>query len=294
MTKSIHHENQFEPSDYEVISYFDNQPPACEFGMKAKHWNYLLEQWKKERDYLFPKGNAYKCQHCGQRRVRYVVAVKHLPTGEHVCFGDICVDRLGFPNHNAFKAAMIRKRANAQAVSLRVSEKIFKVLAADPELKAACDAVIEDPEDGIHFRNTFAFDIIEKFRKYGKLSERQRDALIASVERDKAFAARRAEQLALKASEVKSPAPDGRCEVEGEIISTKTVESVFGTQYKMLVKLTNNAKVWTTIPSAISGEARRGTHIRFTATFKRSDDDKEFAYGNRPSKASVIKVENIA
>jgi hypothetical protein len=101
-------------------------------------------------------------------------------------------------------------------------------------------------------------------------------------------------------------APEGRVEVEGVIVATKTYESDFGTTEKMTVLADAGFKVFVTIPNSIAYAERnddgsytmpagRGDRVRFTATFERSNDDATFAFGKRPAKAEIVaRVEEVA
>jgi len=116
------------------------------------------------------------------------------------------------------------------------------------------------------------------------------------------------------------PAPTGRVEVTGEILSTKVVQSDFGTAYKILVKDDSGFSVYVSLPKAQADEAYeafeevhgpthligygvwfsgsenepelykglKGRRIKFTAKLEPSAGDAAFAYGSRPSKGSWL------
>jgi hypothetical protein len=90
-----------------------------------------------------------------------------------------------------------------------------------------------------------------------------------------------------KANPPTAPAPEGRVEVEGTVLNTKTVENEFGVSFKMLVKLPTGAKVYCSIPSGL--DARAGDVVRFKATFTRSETDQYFAFGKIPKLPSTPK-----
>lgn len=71
--------------------------------------------------------------------------------------------------------------------------------------------------------------------------------------------------------------------VEGEVLSTKTIDGDYGVTYKMLVLDERGFKVWSTIPSAIDVE--RGDRVRFVANVDVSHDDPCFGFASRPRKA---------
>lgn len=78
---------------------------------------------------------------------------------------------------------------------------------------------------------------------------------------------------------------EGRHEVTGTIISTKWVDSNYGTTLKGLVKLEDGRKCWGTVGN---GFPDKGAVVSFTATFKPSPDDATFAFYSRPSKAKEV------
>lgn len=128
-----------------------------------------------------------------------------------------------------------------------------------------------------------------------------------------------AKRVAKQAEAAETPAPAGRVVVTGEIVSAKTRETEFGTQYKILVKDDQGFKVWVSIPKAQADQAYdefqiahpdpymygyavwfegttlnddlngvKGRRITFTATLEPSKDDVAFAFGSRPTKGAWL------
>jgi len=93
-----------------------------------------------------------------------------------------------------------------------------------------------------------------------------------------------------KQREAAGPAPEGRVQVAGIVTKVQEREGYMldTVTYKMTVLLENGSRVWTTVPSAIS-DVEPGDRIQFTATFEHSADDATFAFGKRPSKASITE-----
>jgi len=84
--------------------------------------------------------------------------------------------------------------------------------------------------------------------------------------------------------------------IEGVIASTKSKESQFGTQCKMVVKCDDGSKVWSTIPSQIDDGNTNlqdfvGKRVRFVANVTASDDDSSFGFASRPRKAEFVEGE---
>ena len=65
---------------------------------------------------------------------------------------------------------------------------------------------------------------------------------------------------------------------------------MFGSTLKMIVKTEAGWKLWVTVPNSIMGtdEGLSGKHVTLTATVTPSDRDSKFAFGKRPSKASLV------
>jgi len=298
--RTMHNETNFNPGDYQVLEYLDNEPPKWQmfvpfvFGCSAEAYNHLMEEarteynaalrhWNEQMDRYFPfrsqnQPNIHKCTHCGNVQVRYIVAVRHIPTNQNVVFGDVCVARLEFANRNEFVAAQVRARAAQGNARIQLFLARERFLTANPEFAAIVnnEAEVTNP---CHANNAFVKDIIAKFNKYGKLSDAQVSAFIRSIQRDHEFAARRAAQAAAAPA---GPVPTGeRISVEGEIVSVKVVNTNFGSATKMLVKLANGSKVWTTVPTTLQNPQRNG-RVTLRVSVVASRDDVTFGIGKRP------------
>jgi hypothetical protein len=131
-------------------------------------------------------------------------------------------------------------------------------------------------------------DMAWKVQKYGDLSDKQvafaRRMLGWLAEAEEKHAEREAATEAKIAAGVE--VPEGRIVIEGTVLSTKWVESQFGSTQKMLVENEQGWKVWGSVPSSI--EVDKGTKVQFTATVERSKDDALFGFFKRPAKASTI------
>ncbi len=161
-------------------------------------------------------------------------------------------------------------RASARQIRFTIYNKRTEFLAAHPDITEAL-AHVDDP---VHARNTFAKDVLAKLDRFGELSEKQASAVVASMQRDRDYTARRA----IEEAEVKGDAPTGRVTVTGTVLSTRVDETDFGTVVKMLLKLDNGARAWVTCPSGVE----RGDSITLAATWTVSPTDKSFAFGKRP------------
>lgn len=273
---TIHNPSNFNPADYEVLDYVDNRRPEY-FGGDVDSWKLAIEDWQADMARLFGPDwvrKIHHCAHCGNGMVRYITAVLHHPTGETVVFGADCTERLGFANKHAFKLALLKSRADAQAKGLKAYQAKQAFIAARPALIAALEDLRQNTD--IHAKNHFAHNVASKLERYGSISQSQETALIQSIQRDH----ERAQRMALEASEPKGDAPVGRQTVTGKVLSIKEQESIYGFTLKMLVKLENNSKVWLTVPRG--HDINRDDIITFKASFEQSRDDKSFGFGKRP------------
>ena len=283
---TVHNPTNFEPSDYEVLTYLDNKRPQY-FGQSILSWELEIKDWEAEMAFFLGadwRRKSHACIHCGNGRVRWITVCNHIPTGEHVVFGADCTERLEFVNKHAFKLALLQKKAEGIKGRLKIWNARTAYLEAHPEIARA----IEQVKDAAHDKNFFVKDVLAKLDKYGSLSDKQAAAVVTSLARDLEFAARRAAQNA----EVKGDAPSGRVEVTGTVLSVQERASDFhagGYVYKMLVKLGNNSKVWVTVPSG--SDIRRNSVVTFKATFEVSKDDTSFAFGSRPF---IVRVQEPA
>jgi hypothetical protein len=119
---------------------------------------------------------------------------------------------------------------------------------------------------------------------------------------------RAAARAARDAQRADLPAFEGRVTIRGTVISTKAVESQFGTTIKMLVEHQDGWKVWGTIPAGISfinetieysdgsksGWAQRGLErgdvVQFDAKVEKSDRGRSFGFFSRATKPALLSV----
>ncbi len=277
---TVHNPSEFKPQDYRVWEYLDNNPfsgPFCQATLEERAaWRQemkatLGEKWQEI---------AYRCAHCGNTNVRWVVACQHTPTGEMLVFGKDCVHRLGFTDEKQFQLARLMSRDEARKVAVAAYLAREEFLKDKPELVAAMNDTAN--------HDNFCKDVIGKLAKYGTLSEKQVAAVIKGVARFK-------ERKATEATKPPAgPAPVGKVKVQGVVACTKFQASDFGDVHKMLVVFDNGSKAWGTVPSTLPtmdpNAPLKGSRVEFTADFTAKDGDPTFAFYKRPSKASVIEA----
>jgi hypothetical protein len=86
---------------------------------------------------------------------------------------------------------------------------------------------------------------------------------------------------------------EGKQIIEGMIVSLKTQDSMYGTQFKMLVEVAQEdgvVRLWGTEPRGLNPEI--GDRVRFSATVQRSDGDADFGFYSRPTKSEILAPAN--
>jgi hypothetical protein len=268
----VHSPKNLITEDYELVNCFDNQTAwaITEYGLTISR--------KLHADDELGRG-ANQCHHCGAH-IRYFAVLEHTPTGKYIVAGETCVD-------NRFSRATadfqrLRKQAELDRAQQRIKRALEQFAADNSDV--AFLATGELPES-ISWNN-FVSDISRKLRMYGEISTRQLTAVRDAIQRAEQQNAERAARKAAEATQITSDVVEGRIEISGEVLSTKWIESQFGSSLKMLVRDARGFKVFGSVPSSIS--ANRGDRVRFVATVERSRDDSQFGFFSRPSKAAVI------
>lgn len=215
------------------------------------------------------------CDHCGANFI-YGSIFRHVPTGQLVVVGWICADEtFDVPDRAALDQKRARERAAHGRERLRVLTSTIAWVTEDTTRIGVIGWLISHQDE-----SGFYSDLLAKLRKYGPLSERQEAAVRKGPAQEAARAARAAEAAQA------GPVPTGsRLLIEGEVLTTKWQESMYGGALKMLVKLANGSKVWGSVPSSI--EVAKGDTVRFNANVEASNDDPSFGFFKRPTKATV-------
>lgn len=282
-----------------IVRYYplNNSPEAV-----ASHNRWLASQVEL---------TSFRCDLCGHHLI-YNCVVEHLPTGEFFNIGRDCCETIvavsktalqqaSFLINNAIDRQAAGRAAHAARIAGDANEKQFA--EANPEAAAAFAwAKAFDKTDSLAFNkvswavNTLE-DIRTQARRKGSLSEKQLSFVLKlhAESLEKLEAAK--EQIAKTQSAIAAglKAPEGRQQITGTIVSTKNVESDFGTSTKCLIDLGNGTRVWGSVPvSGLGTEYIAGGHfvscldkgdvVTFTATFEISSKDVLFGFYKRPSK----------
>lgn len=206
--------------------------------------------------------NGWRCDCCGHS-VSYCCEVVHKPTRAGYYVGRQCaanLQELARHDFGRLSVALAQRAKSRRAVNAW--------LKANPQHAD----IVAWAKTAVHY---IASDIARKLARYGSISEGQVNLLYKlKTQVEERAAAQAAEPVPT------TPAPEGRLTVTGTILGLKTKDTPWGISHKMLVRLTDANKVWTTVPANFDGG--KGDSITFTATFERSKDDQHFAFGSRP------------
>lgn len=302
-----HRPATFIPEDYEAVGYYDNQSRAADgrYGFSERLRLSQLVNASTSTAYA----SGHQCDHCGAA-IRYVVVVRHIPTGDHLAVGETCAD--GRFTYSKTEFDRMRKAAELDRRQQRILEAWNAYKA---EHAVDWDALCASTND-------FVQDVLRRGRTNGSISERQREAIVIAVARD----AEREARVATEPEVVKAVVPEGRVTLTGTVLTVRGQETRYGTVTKMLVGVTTDAgmfKVWGTLPASLAGVwgctahnvtadspdydalvgghrfnchcgyinvARRGDVVTFSAEVTRSSDDESFGFFSRPTKASIVEA----
>lgn len=282
----------FDPAAYELRGVWDLFPDYPAPHMAAHRLatvNALVAD-----GYRFGAGSHGRCGHCGTR-IRYAALMARPDVREMIYVGETCLDERFSLTKGEFDA--LRKAAALNRERMAKADRIAAAVDAHPLLAWLTYPAV--------LWNSFLEDVGARFRRDGRLSDRQIEAVERAIVRDTERRAEReviaAREAAVRASGVL--APEGRVDVEGEVVSVKDREGYMGgTEWKMVVRTDAGWAAWLTVPSAILNEAMMflrtpncgwaagliGHRVAFTATLTRSDRDPLFAFAKRPAKARLL------
>jgi hypothetical protein len=321
MTRTdLHKPSLLDPAEYSFAACFyqgssDEMHDAyCDDHREYSRW---IEDGRavRENTQVFEGNYAAKftCDHCGATFAHGVVFL-HKPTGDLIHVGHICAsDTIGLPS----KAAATRKRAEKAAARAREQERLLA--AADKwrtEHPAAAAYLTVCAEEEAAYRaemlawneqgcpgaapvtpgvHNFIRDMIFTVNRYGGLTNRQELAVLKFAASHKSREERQAEKAKqVEADATREPLVEGKRQVEGEIVSVKFQDGLYGETLKMLVREDGGNKVWGTVPRSIESSlnsdgilALKGQRVRFSATVERSKDDENFGFFKRPTGATL-------
>jgi len=222
------------------------------------------------------------CYRCGGRGIDPTYRSWILPASWTV---EQCIE---WDEKRLARNAAATDRRHEREVEKRDAALVEFLAEQDEDIAAQIQAIIDLPYEDKH---EIANDIGHKLRRYGSISVGQVELMI-KVQAE--FDQRREDKANAPAV---PPLVEGRRVIEGLVISTKTKDSQYGTQYKMLVEEDDGNRVFGTIPRSIDDvvwDTNRTVRVSFTAAVTVSKDDENFGFYNRPTKATATPLEETA
>lgn len=278
MTRTDEHRpSTFNPADYTWVGYSDDGDSHASYLTDGPLFHDAKSANPSGRNNEIHPGG---CDTCGQMGLRYRHYYRHDPTGDVIVLGDQCVRRLDFDSNEAFAA---KKRVELEQAKASAKAVADKWRAENPEFAAELATYADD--------HHILGDMQRKLNQYGSLSDKQ-----------VAFAQRLIEETRERLENPPEPEPDpepipaelygNRVELTGVVLGTKTTESQWGNQFKMLFLDDRGFKLWGSVPSL--GGPVKGARVSFVARVEASDDDPCFGFYSRPTKAQFIDEEEAA
>lgn len=281
----IHRPTELVTEDYTFIYADDNLHPA-------------QNKWAAEMRSIVRRGmtgptadrGTDQCHHCGAY-LRYYAILKHEPTQTYIAVGETCLDnRFG---RATAEFQRLRKQAALDRQAQRIKTAAAEFAASLPTpLNEAFDRDTDLAErfglDG------WALSTVTDIRRkvwdyYGNATERQVALVQRLIDEVPVRKARAMQRAAEEAAQI--PAPTGKVTFTGTVVSRKWHENDFGGAMKITVKVSTPEGiylVWVTEPKAL-GNTEVGDVVNMTATLTQSNDKPHFAFGKRPSKASIVQ-----
>lgn len=215
-----------------------------------------------------------KCSVCGAH-FNYGDLWLHEPTGELITVGHDCADKYSLM---ADRSAFELEVGNAKAARAAEIEKVEKA-----EAEAAFFPQHPGLEEAFACSHNIVQDIKARFAKWGNISDKQ-VALVLKL------AAEAAAPKPIVVEEAHTSAPEGRVTFTGTVVAVKNVDTEYGWQTKVTVKVETpegSWLAWGTCPAAILSQTTndggvRGKRVEITATLKRGRD-AHFALMSRPA-----------
>lgn len=284
MTRTdTHRPSVIDPSEYVFVSFHDHRPDAA-FAAIAEQEVF--------RNHMAATGGKFSghehggvCHVCGNAHAMTVARFWHEPTNTYIEVGETCAHKLDGGEALDFRSFRAKAKAGVQAAAGKRKAENFLMTEG---LTRAYEIYAANDWDGWGYEESTIANIVGKLVKYGNISAKQVDfigKLLMQIDNRAAIAEQRRAE-----ADAADPIPvfAGRAQIEGEVVSVKTVDTLYGVTIKMVVKAAAGWKVYGTVPAGI--DVNRGDIISFDAKVTVSDDDPKFGFFSRPTKAKIVEV----
>ena len=287
MRTDIHRPSAIEPDEYEFVcfDYMGTADLGAVTALSSERETFTAHQ-ALTGGRCSGHEHGGSCHVCGAWAI-YLCRFYHAKTNTYISTGADCAEKMHEGEAHRFRAfrssihdARDRAAGKAKAQALLEDENLGQAWAIYGRRN--------EPAAPAHFEEMTVADIVSKLVRYGSVSDKQTaflHKLLAKItERPAREAARQAEDAAA------APVPVGtdRIDVEGVILTIKSVESQYGITDKCLIKAAAGWKLWVTLPGDIGG-ANRGDTVALSCRVEASTDDPRFGFGKRPTRARIVK-----
>lgn len=271
MRTDIHSPKSIVPSDYAFVGY--SYLGSTEFGYSITLRKVIVDHMEKTGGRYSQHDHAGSCHICGANAL-YLAVFHHKPSNVYIKTGLDCADKMAMDcgNGDQFRKN-IRKGLEAIAGKNK-AKNILDNAGMSKAWEIFTETYSGKPEE------TIIFDMVNRLVKYGSLSDKQfqfMGNLLAKIDARPAVEAARAERHALAAS---VPVTEARISITGHVISSKFVETLYGTVKKMLVETAEGYRLYGSVPKGIRGE--QGDKVSFVAKIEPYKDDAKFGFFSRP------------
>ncbi|KKN81416.1 hypothetical protein LCGC14_0320290 [marine sediment metagenome] len=221
-----HRVSEIRPAEYTWVTSYSL--PSASFPIWNMERVRALQSDPAVRFFQHPERASQpgRCDVCGANFVHGDIW-KH-EDGEHIHMGHDCAGKYElYADRAEWNLEQKRRRAEkAKVTEARLNaEKRAAFLAEHPGL-----------EEALAVDNSFVADVAARFERKPWLSPAQVAAVMKT--------ARRIADAANRPPEQNVPAPEGRVTVRGTVVSVKSRETDWGTQFKMTVKVVTDAGTW--------------------------------------------------
>lgn len=272
---------EFTPVNYALHGVFDLHPDAQYGSDFRKHLVATLTE-KGKRFAGHQKSGT--CGHCGVN-IRYGALMEHTDTQDLIWVGETCLGNRFREANAQFKQTRVQAKRQREAATrlLTFDRHVAQATEFDPTLAIldsyeACEKIAD-------------FLCSLRSRMFSDpLTPKQLAAAVKVIKAHEERQQRIAEEKARS-----TPAPEGLQTITGTIQHIRiTTNPRNGCDLvKMRVRDDREFTVWATVPASITRLKQNtyhlnGERITFTATLTRADDDETYAFGFRPTKASLL------
>jgi hypothetical protein len=293
-----HAPSTIEPSDYRFVTiHYGGKDLEVSFEGNREAVEALNRDMKETGDKYSDHDHGGSCHICGAW-ANSLATFHNAKSQSYIQAGLDCAQKMELGDPGQFrahrKALKLAKDEHKRALQFKAGKlkahALFKYaglgralelcdLHAVPTLEGEPDFMIRKREHDIFT----VCDIVRTVERLGKLSPKQAKFLGNLLERIDSAPSRVAKFLEDQASNIS--APEGRQTITGIIRSVKHLEEdQWGNSPTKLLVECEGFKVWCSRPSKIWW-SDKGDEISMAITLERSQKDKSFAFGKRPSKA---------